>query len=176
MKDFQKCSKCGSTKEEIASSGRYFYSNGRCNECGYKDISKRRLTPEGNNAHKISMKKFYEKNKEKILARRKLELRELKQIAVDKYGGRCACCGEDRIEFLVIDHINGRGGEHRRKIKQNVISIWLKRNDYPEGFRILCYNCNCSLAFNGYCPHSDIKPGDPLEAPYLTDTDADFQG
>lgn len=30
---------------------------------------------------------------------------------------------------------------------------WLKRNDWPKGFRVLCHNCNSSLGYYGYCPH-----------------------
>lgn len=77
------------------------------------------------------------------------------------YGGnppKCACCNEDILEFLSIDHVNGGGRQHRAKIfKTNSGSgafyLWLKRQGFPEGYRILCYNCNCALGHYGYCPH-----------------------
>ncbi len=75
------------------------------------------------------------------------------------YGGpKCACCGEEHIEFLSIDHINGDGAAHRQKINgdsQNGVNLyyWLKKNNFPPGFRILCLNCNFSLGHHGYCPH-----------------------
>ena len=32
-------------------------------------------------------------------------------------------------------------------------------NNYPDGFQILCYNCNCGRAFNrdnhNICPHKE---------------------
>jgi hypothetical protein len=31
--------------------------------------------------------------------------------------------------------------------------LWLKRNNYPTGFRVLCHNCNLAIGFYGYCPH-----------------------
>lgn len=65
----------------------------------------------------------------------------------------CACCGESHIEFLGIDHVNGGGFKHRKNIKRNNIYFWLKSNNFPSGFRVLCYNCNLSLGFYGYCPH-----------------------
>ena len=31
------------------------------------------------------------------------------------YGkGKCACCGEEDLRFLTMDHILGGGGQHRR--------------------------------------------------------------
>jgi len=70
------------------------------------------------------------------------------------YGGKCACCGELRVEFLTIDHINGQGHQHRLRVGiGNHFYEWLKRNNFPSGYRVLCYNCNCSLGHYGYCPH-----------------------
>lgn len=67
----------------------------------------------------------------------------------------CHCCGEDNYEFLSIDHINGGGSKHRTKVglKTGDFYRWLIKNNYPTGYRVLCYNCNCSLGFYGYCPH-----------------------
>lgn len=68
----------------------------------------------------------------------------------------CACCGEGSIEFLAIDHINGGGNQHRREIgghRAFQILAWLVKNKYPEGFRVLCHNCNLAKGFYGYCPH-----------------------
>jgi len=102
--------------------------------------------------------KYYRKNREKILKRRK-ELRNILRLKVlIHYGGnppKCICCGENHIEFLTIDHIYGGGNKHRKEIGGGyLIHKWLIKNDFPEGFRVLCYNCNCSLGHHGYCPHS----------------------
>lgn len=88
----------------------------------------------------------------------------VRREVINAYGGRCACCGEERIEFLTFDHINGDGNRHRREIAQQrgwkshhiggaKFALWLRKNGYPEGFRILCFNCNCAIAFHGTCPH-----------------------
>jgi len=66
---------------------------------------------------------------------------------------KCECCGENHIEFLTIDHIHGGGNKHSKRIKNNSLYQWLINNNFPKGFRVLCYNCNCSLGHNGYCPH-----------------------
>lgn len=65
----------------------------------------------------------------------------------------CNCCKEKEIKFLSIDHINNDGAKHRKEMKQKNIYRWLKTNNYPEGFQVLCYNCNLSKGFYGECPH-----------------------
>lgn len=65
----------------------------------------------------------------------------------------CSCCGEDEIKFLTMDHSDGGGKEHRRKLGKTPIVVWLKKNDFPSGFEILCFNCNCAKGAYGICPH-----------------------
>ena len=71
------------------------------------------------------------------------------------YGTVCACCGEDHYEFLAVDHIHGKGHEHRAALRRagTVLYRWLVKNNFPPGFRVLCHNCNSALGFYGYCPH-----------------------
>lgn len=64
---------------------------------------------------------------------------------------RCAICGETNVVCLAIDHVNGGGGKHFREIGGS-LAQWLKRNEYPEGYRILCHNCNAVLGFYGCSP------------------------
>jgi hypothetical protein len=69
----------------------------------------------------------------------------------------CDCCGEDHIEFLVIDHINGGGNIERKKLKLTSgrrFYRYLIKNNYPPGYRVLCQNCNMSYAAFGFCPHN----------------------
>ncbi len=65
----------------------------------------------------------------------------------------CACCGEGNFRFLTIDHINNDGYIHRNSGVSHICS-WLIKNGYPEGFQVLCFNCNCGKRVNnGVCPH-----------------------
>ncbi len=85
------------------------------------------------------------------------------------YGGDppiCACCGESHIVFLSIDHKHGNGSEHRRQIQRenrgvkiggNSLAYWLKKNGWPEGFQVLCYNCNFAKRTGAECPHKTGK-------------------
>ena len=68
---------------------------------------------------------------------------------------QCACCGERHYEFLAIDHTNGGGQEHRKTIRKGggQFVAWLKKQGWPEGYRVLCHNCNMALGSYGYCPH-----------------------
>ena len=65
---------------------------------------------------------------------------------------KCACCRESHLEFLCMDHINNDGNKHRKEIGLISIVRWLKTNGYPEGFQVLCFNCNWAKARGG-CPH-----------------------
>lgn len=70
---------------------------------------------------------------------------------------RCACCGLSNYEYLAVDHVDGGGREHRREagIHGKEIYPWLVRQGFPDGYRILCHNCNFSLGAHGRCPHQE---------------------
>jgi LSD1 subclass zinc finger protein len=79
--------------------------------------------------------------------------RRLRVLAA--YGSTCQCCGEAAYEFLVIDHVDGGGSRHRKNLPARGTAIykWLEDNGFPEGFRVLCHNCNSAIGLYGYCPH-----------------------
>ena len=40
------------------------------------------------------------------------------------------------------------------KTKSSKFYLWLKRNNFPPGYQVLCWNCNCGRSINnGICPH-----------------------
>ncbi len=58
--------------------------------------------------------------------------------------------------FLCVDHVNNDGAEHRKKTGSSgsQICVWLVNEGFPDGFQILCYNCNFAKHLNGgTCPH-----------------------
>lgn len=69
----------------------------------------------------------------------------------------CACpgCKVSDIEFLGIDHVNGGGTRERKETGRGGASMyrWLRLNDFPSGYRVLCHNCNQARGLYGYCPH-----------------------
>jgi len=78
----------------------------------------------------------------------------LKNVVLGHYGnGRVACvtCGEDRLPCLSIDHVNGGGIQHRKKINNSggrAFYSWLKVNGFPSGYQTLCMNCQFIKKFS----------------------------
>lgn len=98
----------------------------------------------GNQKYCVNCRKDANKNKVKnFINKRRLKI-------FNHYGGAlCKLCGENDIRVLVIDHIKGKGTEHRRKLtdyKGNYdgqsIYRWIVKNNFPKGFQVLCRNCN----------------------------------
>lgn len=108
----------------------------QCSYCGNSAIN-------GKTRCETCSKKFIKKN------------RDLKIEVFEAYGGaKCNCCGEIIEQFLTIDHVNNDGAEHRKQVGRSNVLSWLKKNNYPEGFQVLCFNCNMGKQFNGgTCPH-----------------------
>jgi len=78
----------------------------------------------------------------------------------------CRCCGlNSHIEFLSLDHIAGRKQMdsepefvkkgYTSKFKIHQLLPWIKRNNFPIGFQILCLNCNFAKGHSkdNKCPH-----------------------
>jgi hypothetical protein len=80
------------------------------------------------------------------------------------YGGRCACCGESEPVFLCLDHPNGVPDEHRNarhrsgRLSPDKLCALLKRQGWPQEYRLLCWNCNAAIAMLGVCPHVSRPP------------------
>src|ERR1035441_4035593 len=83
--------------------------------------------------------------------------------AFTHYGGvnglKCACCGEKEFSFLTLDHIDGGGNADRtaRFGRYNIAGHHMYRKlrlaGFPEGYQVLCHNCNAGRRDNGgVCP------------------------
>ena len=84
--------------------------------------------------------------------------KKLKEEVLNAYGNQCECCKENNPLFLTIDHINGEGNKHRKIVGSGGYKMyrWIKKNNFPKEFRILCFNCNCGRQLNnGICPHKN---------------------
>ncbi len=57
----------------------------------------------------------------------------------------CKRCGFDDLRALSIDHVHGDGYLWRKKNTHGASGTrlyqWLKRSNYPDGFQVLCMNC-----------------------------------
>ena len=129
-----------------------------CKSCDLIREKKRRATPEFKSAKRAYRKNRYHqdiKYKNKVLLDNHLSRLQIRNNVLDKYGGKCVCCGENKFEFLSIDHINGGGSKEFLKIGHS--AFLRKLNNYPlsSDYRVLCRNCNQSLGYYGYCPHDN---------------------
>ena len=82
--------------------------------------------------------------------------KRLRNEVLGEYGSKCVCCGETEKGFLTIDHIEQkRPGEPKRLASGGALLLSrLKRDGYPDGFQVLCRNCNWGKYINeGVCPH-----------------------
>lgn len=128
-----------------------------------EDILQKRREYNKTLKRKQYMKDYVVNNKNKI----KQRALEVKRQVLTYYGGgslRCVCCGESHIEFLTIDHVKGGGRAHLRSITKEqgrkggvAFYRWLRKHGFPEGYRTLCFNCNCAIGHFGYCPHQKEK-------------------
>lgn len=67
-------------------------------------------------AARIKSKQYRLDNPEKYHAWAKRSKEKLKNEVFEIYGNKCSCCGETERLFLTIDHVNGGGNAHRRKV------------------------------------------------------------
>lgn len=116
--------------------------------------------------------KWYAKNKQRKARINKVWYKKARLVVLKKYAERnntlrmkvlytyggnppkCACCGEDELVFLTIDHCMGGGYKDRKhRSMYSIFTRILKEMDFSK-YQILCMNCN--WAKNRYkiiCPH-----------------------
>lgn len=126
----------------------------RCKTCEAEYHKKRRQ--DNLSSYKDRGSAWRESHRSEIQEKSLAYRRGLRHAAIVHYGGNtpaCACCGESEYQFLTIDHIHGGGRKHRRELKNTDFYRWLKKEGYPAGYRVLCYNCNVSRGLYGKCPH-----------------------
>ena len=105
---------------------------------------------------RVQKKKYYAENKDKINKANGEAHRRRRMRCIEYYSGganSCECCGESHLEFLAVDHIGGGGREHKRRERITGMYEYLIRHGFPDGYRILCHNCNMALGHSGMCPH-----------------------
>lgn len=156
----KRCTKCRQVKSlaefHVARLGR-FGREARCAECSSNYHRQRReANPVVRAMNNAAQRRYCSKPEVRAKSRAygKAARRKLRNELLEAYGGKCACCGESRKEFLAIDHVNGDGGQHRKEVGARGVYNWLRKNGYPKnGFRLLCHSCNLARGLYGYCPH-----------------------
>jgi hypothetical protein len=158
----KRCPKCKKTKNDSEFHKKSLKGKIRayCKSCE-NEINRKRYWNNRSN-ELIRSKKYREFHRNEARKYSKKYIRQLREEVLTHYGGnppKCQCkgCNESNILFLTIDHVKNDGAEHRKQIKYSGgwrFYFWLKKNNFPEGYRVLCYNCNCGKQRNdGICPH-----------------------
>lgn len=146
-------------REQIRQRGRDHYKN---NPDLYKRNAREYIIA---NPEKVSARKkaYYNANKLELAAQKKVYRAEhadrikyiktkysieLRTEAMLRYSAgtmSCAFCSDSTFEHLCLDHINNDGCRHRESVKKvcgKSVYLWVKMNNYPPIFQVLCYNCN----------------------------------
>lgn len=120
--------------------------------------------PENAQKKKDQAKAYYERTKEErreIAAAFTRRYRDgLKDKVLKHYSNdelKCNNCGIDVYSVLTLDHINNDGADHKRKLSKSgkasssrIYKDLVDRN-YPEGYQVLCFNCNYHKEFMKRC-------------------------
>lgn len=131
--------------------------NGICVYCGKNKSQKNKVGCLGCLGKKVRNQVNYDK---KYKDKQGLYRKRVRRDVINKYGGKCKCCGETELLFLTIDHINNDGHVERKKIGNgntpSSTQFYLKLNREPkrDDIQVLCFNCNLGRSMNGgICPH-----------------------
>ena len=90
--------------------------------------------------------RYWANHDERLLQSRK-KRRQIKYEVLSHYSTssipKCEWCGIEDIDVLCIDHINDDGYKQgKNNNSRKFLYCWLKQNNYPGGFQVLCANCN----------------------------------
>ncbi len=130
------------------------------------NVGKPRLSDEQRKERKEGLrlyhKEYRKENAARIAANKRIYEDNIKKKGIAHYGSKCTCCGESIIEFLTIEHKNGRKKNEKRLTGKR---MWarIKTEGYPDDYTILCFNCNCARGAFGFCPHELNKEGKVLK-------------
>lgn len=134
--------------------------NKKCRECGVTLNENNKYPNQGNICKPCKreyIRKYALKRKERVPEylrwHRRQSAAKLKLETFQHYSSecpQCAKCGYSDIRALSIDHVNGGGSQHRRDLGfansgggggGEKFYRWLKKNEYPQGYQVLCLNC-----------------------------------
>jgi hypothetical protein len=132
----RKCPICH-RKDRLATQNKYYYKNPEKIKAYAKQYRHRNRFIINEKIKKYKQT-FIEKSKKQGKDYRK----KMKQKVILAYSHdiKCSKCNFSDIRALTIDHINGGGTQHRKKINGSFYK-WLEKNNYPKEYQVLCMNC-----------------------------------
>lgn len=154
------CSKCGIEKDSykfMISNQKYHLS--KCKDCynaekrnRYKiDVEYRKKLNKLNKEsyyRNIKKRREYDRKRSDVKYNRNYR-KKIKKECFKHYSNgeiECAICKFDNIDALTLDHVNGGGRKMAREIGLGSgiggyrLYLYLRKNGFPKGFRVLCLN------------------------------------
>lgn len=138
----------------------------KCKDCRNKDQTIYRKK----NQKKLNIYKYnWAKNNKKSCKESVKKYKNSIKLKVFKHYSKstkpfCSCsrCKINILDFLTIDHINGNGASFRKKTGLRGLTLYqyLIKNNYPKGYQVLCFNCNCSKKTGNMCIGHNVYLGD----------------
>lgn len=108
-----------------------------------------------------TVRRSHAKTRQRINEQKRAKYRLDREKVIAHYGGRCACCAEAQFEFLAVDHVVDRYTDRKNRVggdrEGQPLILWIIKHNFPEGFQILCHNCNTAKSFYGVCPHTAAR-------------------
>jgi hypothetical protein len=122
--------------------------------------------------------KWYQNHKEEKKAKSKLYRQAHKEQEKERYAQwraklklevfshysngkpKCSVCGEENLDLLTLDHINGDGKEHHitnRYSYGTQMWFWARKNSYPAIFQVLCYKHNTAKGHEAFIPKAQLE-------------------
>lgn len=162
------CELC-KTRQRLKQHNRCEICDPLCRDCGERNRMKRNYTcgPCKNERLKNRYANDLEykmASNSRMYAWKSKNLKELRAAVNEMYGGKCACCGEDELLFLAVDHVNNDGAAERKASNRNFSTTTFLRDLIRFGepqskYQLLCMNCNWGKYRNGICPHQVLAGG-----------------
>jgi hypothetical protein len=105
--------------------------------------------------HRENQKLTLSQTKENIRSREKvLKLKTEVFLHYSKGLPECNCCGIDTLDVLSLDHIYGRkNAKHKKGLGGHELYTWVRQNQFPPDFQVLCMMCNFAKKDNEDCIH-----------------------
>lgn len=93
------------------------------------------------------VKLYRERGKLRAYQQMKVRRKEIKFEVLSHYSNgipQCARCRTVDVDVLCLDHIEGGGTKDRMDTRHwgAKLHYYLRRNNFPEGYQVLCANCN----------------------------------
>lgn len=132
--------------------------DGRCRECrSSREAELRVVRHGGQEGYREHMREQVATHRANDPSYYRKRYEEARLAMLTAYGGACACCGERRLEFLTLDHIDGVPEHHRWPNGKRIMGADLYRRvaaeGFPDDYQLLCWNCNAAKGIYGECPH-----------------------